>query len=518
MSILEENVFLEGAFKMISFLLCLALLIGGYFIYGSLVDRTFGPDDRETPAVKINDGVDYMVLPQWKLFMIQLLNIAGLGPIFGALSGALWGPIVFLWITFGTIFAGGVHDYFSGMLSERNDGVSISEISGIYLGKTMKNVMRVFSVVLLVMVGTVFAVGPAGLLQLLCSNAPGILSSKMFWLILILVYYFIATFLSIDKLIGKIYPVFGICLIVMAVGVGLGIFTKGYEIPEIWSHFYNMHPQGTPIWSFMFITVACGAISGFHATQSPLMARCMKSEKQGHFVFYGAMVSEGIIALVWAAAGCALYEVTGGLNTGLAEILANGQSAAIYDVCVKTMGKVGVALAMLGVIACPITSGDTAFRSARLVLADWFKLDQKKWKNRLLLCVPVLGVGAILGVGNALGAIDYTIIWRYFSWTNQTLAMIVLWAASMYLFYDKKNYWLTAVPATFMSAVSATYFLLGNECLGQLINHKAADGTIIYNTAVAYPVGIAVAALFLGIFLYTIKKRHTQPHYETLGK
>ena len=292
---------------MISFLLCLAILIAGYFFYGKVVENTFGPDDRETPAVRINDGVDYVVLPQWKLFMIQLLNIAGLGPIFGALSGALWGPIVFLWITFGTIFAGGVHDYFSGMLSERNDGVSISEISGIYLGKTMKNVMRVFSVVLLVMVGTVFAVGPAGLLQLLCSNAPGILSSKMFWLILILVYYFIATFLSIDKLIGKIYPVFGICLIVMAVGVGLGIFTKGYEIPEIWNNFTNMHPQGTPIWSFMFITVACGAISGFHATQSPLMARCLKSEKQGHFVFYGAMVSEGIIALIWAAAGCALY-------------------------------------------------------------------------------------------------------------------------------------------------------------------------------------------------------------------
>ena len=223
---------------MISFLLCLALLILGYVFYGKVVANTFGPDDRETPAVKINDGVDYVVLPQWKLFMIQLLNIAGLGPIFGALSGALWGPIVFLWITFGTIFAGGVHDYFSGMLSERNEGVSISEISGIYLGGAMKNVMRVFSVVLLVMVGTVFAVGPAGLL-----------SSKMFWLILILIYYFIATFLSIDKLIGKIYPVFGICLIVMAVGVALGIFTKGYEIPEIWSHFYNMHPQGTPIWS-----------------------------------------------------------------------------------------------------------------------------------------------------------------------------------------------------------------------------------------------------------------------------
>ena len=492
---------------MISFLLCLAILIAGYFFYGKVVENTFGPDDRETPAVRINDGVDYVVLPQWKLFMIQLLNIAGLGPIFGALSGALWGPIVFLWITFGTIFAGGVHDYFSGMLSERNDGVSISEISGIYLGKTMKNVMRVFSVVLLVMVGTVFAVGPAGLLQLLCSNAPGILSSKMFWLILILVYYFIATFLSIDKLIGKIYPVFGICLIVMAVGVGLGIFTKGYEIPEIWSHFYNMHPQGTPIWSFMFITVACGAISGFHATQSPLMARCLKSEKQGHFVFYGAMVSEGIIALIWAAAGCALY-------TG-EELLAlgGGGSTAVYDVCKKTMGGVGIALAMLGVIACPITSGDTAFRSARLVLADWFHIDQKVWKNRLILCIPVLGIGAFLGIGNALGKIDYTIIWRYFSWTNQTLAMIVLWCASMFLFYEKKNYWITAVPATFMTAVSITYFMLGNECLGQFLNKGG-----VYNTALAYPVGILFAALFLGIFLYSIKKRDVKPQYETLGK
>ena len=493
---------------MISFLLCLALLILGYVFYGKVVANTFGPDDRETPAVKINDGVDYVVLPQWKLFMIQLLNIAGLGPIFGALSGALWGPIVFLWITFGTIFAGGVHDYFSGMLSERNEGVSISEISGIYLGGTMKNVMRVFSVVLLVMVGTVFAVGPAGLLQLLCSKsgAAGLLSSKMFWLILILIYYFIATFLSIDKLIGKIYPVFGICLIVMAVGVALGIFTKGYEIPEIWSHFYNMHPQGTPIWSFMFITVACGAISGFHATQSPLMARCLKSEKQGHFVFYGAMVTEGIIALIWAAAGCAIY-------TG-EELLAlgGGGSTAVYDVCSKTMGGIGIALAMLGVIACPITSGDTAFRSARLVLADWFHLDQKNWKNRLTLCIPVLGVGAVLGIGNALGKIDYTIIWRYFSWTNQTLAMIVLWAASMFLFYEKKNYWITAVPATFMTAVSITYFMLGNECLGQFLNK---DG---YNTALAYPVGILFAALFLGIFLYSIKKRDVKPQYETLGK
>ena len=506
---------------MVSFLICLALLIGGYFTYGKVVENTFAPDDRETPAVKINDGVDYVVLPQWKLFLVQLLNIAGLGPIFGALQGALWGPIVFLWITFGTLLAGGVHDFFSGMMSERNNGESISEIAGIYLGGVMKNVMRVFSVVLLVMVDTVFAVGPAGLIVTLFkqNGVDGILATTLFWLIVILVYYFIATFLSIDKIIGKVYPVFGICLIIMAVGVAIGIFVKPeYTIPEIWSNFRSMHPGGTPVWSFMFITVACGAISGFHATQSPLMARCMKSERQGRFVFYGAMVCEGVIALIWAAAGCSLYEVTGGLNTGLQAILANGQSAAIYDVCAKTMGGIGIALAMLGVIACPITSGDTAFRSARLVLADWLKMDQGQYKNRLILCIPVLGVGAFLGIGNALGFIDYTIIWRYFSWTNQTLAMIVLWAASMYLFYDKKNYWLTAVPATFMSAVSATYFVLAPECLGKLVNTYADGKLVSYNTIIAYPIGIAVAALFLGIFLYSIKKRKVSPQYDTLKK
>lgn len=479
---------------MISFIVCLLLLIGGYFVYGKIVANTFGPDDRETPAVRLNDGVDYVVLPQWKLFLVQLLNIAGLGPIFGALSGALWGPVVFLWITFGTIFAGGVHDYFSGMLSERNDGASISEITGIYLGNGMKNVMRVFSVVLLVMVGTVFAVGPAGLIQLLFSNAgvTNILSNKMFWLIVILVYYFIATFISIDKIIGKIYPVFGICLIIMAIGVGFGVLTNSnYVIPEIWSNFTNMHPSGTPIWSFMFITVACGAISGFHATQSPLMARCMKSERQGHTVFYGAMISEGVIALVWAAAGCAVYDGATLLEMG------GGCPATVYDICSKTMGPIGLILAMLGVIACPITSGDTAFRSARLVLADWFKIDQKAWANRLKLCIPVLGVGAVLGIGNALGKIDYTIIWRYFSWTNQTLAMIVLWAASMFLYLEKKNYWITVVPATFMSAVSITYFMLGKECLG-------AFGI---TTTVAYPVGIIAAILFLGLFIRATKKK-----------
>ena len=488
---------------MISFFLCFIALIAGYFTYGKLVENTFGPDDRETPAVRINDGVDYVVMPEWKLFLVQLLNIAGLGPIFGALQGALWGPAVFLWITCGTIFAGGVHDYFSGMLSERIDGASISEVTGKYLGQGMKNVMRVFSVVLLIMVGTVFAKGPAGLLVTMLKSAgvSGILINATFWLVVIMAYYFIATFISIDAIIGRIYPLFGFCLIVMAVGVAFGVLTNpAYTIPEIWNSLYNMHPSGTPIWSFMFITVACGAISGFHSTQSPLMARCMKSEKQGHFVFYGAMVGEGIIALIWAAAGCAIYEKTGGLSTGLSAIIADGQSAAVYDVCIKTMGKVGVILAMLGVIACPITSGDTAFRSARLTLADWFHIDMKSWQKRLALTIPVLGAGAIIS------QLDYTVVWRYFSWTNQTLAMIVLWSASMFLYREKKNFWITAVPATFMSAVSATYFILAPECLGSILNQKTAEGATVYNTALAYPIGIIVAILFLGLFIRATKK------------
>ena len=480
---------------MISFFLCLAVLICGYLFYGKVVDGIFSPDDRETPAVAINDGVDYVVMPQWKLFLVQLLNIAGLGPIFGALSGAMWGPVVFLWITFGTVFAGAVHDYFAGMLSERNNGASISEVTGIYLGGTMKNVMRVFSVILLIMVGTVFAVGPAGLIVTLTTNsgAAGLLTNKVFWLAIIIAYYFTATFISVDKVIGKIYPVFGICLIIMAVGVCFGTLTSGQPIPEIWNNWANIHPNHTPIWAFMFITVACGAISGFHATQSPLMARCLKSERQGRFVFYGAMVAEGIIALIWAAAGATLLGVD-----RLAE-LGGGNNNSVYLICTMTMGKLGTILAMLGVIACPITSGDTAFRSARLTLADWFNFDQGKWQNRLALCVPVLGVGAILGFGNALGKIDYQVIWRSFSWSNQTLAMIVLWAGAMYLAQNKKNYWICAVPATFMSAVSMTYFMMAGECMGLIPFFKN-------NAAVGYPVGLVFAAAMLVLFLSKAKK------------
>ena len=408
----------------------------------------------------------------------------------------MWGPVVFLWITFGTIFAGAVHDYFAGMLSERNNGASISEVTGIYLGGAMKNVMRVFSVILLIMVGTVFAVGPAGLLVTLFKNSgveSGIVIQTTFWLAIILIYYFIATFISVDKVIGRIYPIFGMCLIIMAIGVCFGTLTSGIAIPEIFSNFTNMHPDGTPIWAFMFITVACGAISGFHATQSPLMARCLKSERQGRFVFYGAMVAEGIIALIWAAAGVTL------LGVATLKEMGGGNATTVYTICTQTMGKVGTILAMLGVIACPITSGDTAFRSARLTLADWFKLDMGKWTTRLALCIPVLGIGAVLGFGNTLGFIDYQIIWRYFSWSNQTLAMIVLWAGAMYLAQNKKNYWICAVPATFMSAVSVTYFCMAGECLGLIAFFKN-------NKAVGYPVGIIVAVAFLALFLSKAKK------------
>lgn len=481
---------------MVSFWLCLAFLILGYFIYGKVVDSIFGPDDRETPAVAVNDGVDYVVLPEWKLFLIQLLNIAGLGPIFGAITGAQWGPVVYLWITFGTVFAGGVHDYFAGMLSERNNGASISEVIGIYLGPVMKTVMRIFAVLLLIMVGTVFAVGPAGLLKVLFTKS-GVTNSLAlsvpFWLTLIMVYYFIATFIPIDKIIGRIYPVFGICLLIMAVGVAYGTIKSGMPMPEIWDNFRNMHPNAKPMWSFMFISVACGAISGFHSTQSPLMARCLKSERQGQFVFYGAMVAEGIIALIWAAAGVTLFGVQGLVD------IKGGNPTSVYQICSQTMGGVGIVLAMLGVIACPITSGDTAFRSARLTIADWFKLDMEKWQTRLMLSVIVLGVGAVLGFGNAFGKIDYGVIWRYFSWTNQTLAMIVLWAGAMYLVKNKKNYMVAAVPATFMSAVSATYFMMAPECLGMIEKFKN-------NTAIAYPAGVAVAVLFLMLFLRAAKK------------
>ena len=477
---------------MITFICCVAVLVLGYLIYGKYVTKVFGPDDRHTPAYAMEDGVDYVPMPTWKVFLIQLLNIAGTGPIFGALGGALFGPVAYLWIVFGCIFAGAVHDYFCGMLSMRHGGASISELTGKYLGKGMLQVMRVFSVILLIMCGVVFTTGPAGLLALL---TPEKLNST-FWLWVVMVYYLIATFVPIDKVIGKLYPIFGICLIVMALGVsGSMLFSGNYVMPELWENFGNMHPQGTPIWSFMFIAIACGAISGFHATQSPMMARCCKSEKLGRQVFYGAMIAEGVIAMVWCAAGCTVYPV---IKASIAEGVAIGTSTVVYAICQSTMGKLGGALALLGVIVCPISSGDTAYRSARLTIADWLKIDQGNWKKRLLLTLPMLGVGAVIC------HIDYSIVWRYFSWSNQTLAMIALWAASVYLAQQKKNYWLTAVPATFMSAVSATYFMAAGECMGLLWTPMGSPMSTYYPIAVG--VGIVFAVAMLALFKTKTKK------------
>ena len=471
---------MEGNY-MITFLLCIALLVVGYLVYGKVVEKTFGPDDRVTPANAMYDGVDFVPMKNWKIFLIQLLNIAGLGPITGALMGAMWGPVVYIWIVVGCIFGGAVHDYMTGMLSMRNKGGSISEIVGKYMGNAMKQVMRVFSVFLLLMVGTVFSVGPAGLLAMI---TPEFLTRNI-WLIIVLVYYFLATLLPIDQIIGKIYPFFGICLMIMCFGVGIGLLAKGYNLPEM--SLVSTHPDGLPVWPFMFITVACGAISGFHATQSPLMARCLTDERNGRKIFYGAMIAEGVIAMVWAAAGVAFYNGSVGLQAAIAEGTANG---VVYEVCMTLLGPVGGVLAMIGVIACPISSGDTAFRSARLTIADSFKWEQKSISKRLMLTFPVLAFGAIVG-----GFVDYTMVWRYFSWSNQTLAMIALWAIAIYLFRSKKNYWIALIPATFMSAVSATYFLAAPECLGLY-----GKGML----PVAYGGGVAVAVVFFVIFMIRI--------------
>ena len=477
---------------MISFLLCLALLIGGYLVYGKVVENTFGPDDRETPAVKINDGVDYVVLPEWKLFMIQLLNIAGLGPIFGALQGALWGPIVFLWITFGTIFAGAVHDYFSGMMSERNEGASISEIAGIYLGGAMKNVMRVFSVVLLVMVGTVFAVGPAGLIVTLFKQGghTGIVATTLFWLIIVLIYYFIATFLSIDKIIGKIYPLFAIALIFMAVGILTMLFWHHPSLPELTDGVANTHPDGLPIFPMMFVSIACGAISGFHATQSPMMARCMTSEKYGRPVFYGAMITEGIVALIWAAAATYFFHTDEG--TALFAASSGNDNAAIIvnSITRDWLGTLGGLLAVLGVIAAPITSGDTAFRSARLIVADFMRLDQRPILKRLAISVPLFVAGFVIL------QIDFAVLWRYFAWCNQTLAVFTLWALTVYLVRERKLYAITLIPALFMTAVCSTYIFIAGEGLALSRN-------------LSYALGGAATLAVLGLFLRW-KRRYEQ--------
>ena len=477
---------------MISLLISFAVLIIGFIVYGRLTEKIFAPDDRQTPAIAINDGVDCVPMKTWKAFLVQLLNIAGTGPIFGALMGAVFGPVVFLWIVFGSILGGAVHDYMSGMISSRHEGASIAELSGTYLGKVAKWIMRVFSVVLLVLCGTVFVTSPAGLLDKLTPDW----MNGTFWAVIILVYYLLATLLPIDKLIGKLYPVFGILLIVMAAAVIGGIFFSGekYTIPEI--SLQNLHPKGTPVWPYMFITVACGAVSGFHATQSPMIAKCIKSEKEGRKIFYGAMISESVIALVWAAAGVAFY----GTTQLLSDALANGASNVVYEISTGVLGVFGGVLAVAGVIVCPITSGDTAFRSARLILAETFHLNQKKIKNRLLITIPLLVVGGLLTWFAIVNDNGFQIIWRYFSWSNQTLAMIALWVATAYMLKKGKYRFgslLTAFPAAFMSAVSLTYIMMAQE------GFRLAQ-TISYISGASF-----AAVLFIIYLIFLIRRQKT---------
>ncbi|SEQ21172.1 Carbon starvation protein CstA [Lachnospiraceae bacterium RM5] len=471
---------------MISLLISFVVLIIGFVVYGRFTEKIFSPDDRKTPAIAINDGVDCVPMKTWKAFLVQLLNIAGTGPIFGALMGAVFGPVVFLWIVFGSILGGAVHDYMSGMISCRNKGASIAELSGEYLGKFIKWIMRVFSVVLLVLCGTVFVTSPAGLLDKL---TPGWMNGT-FWAVVILVYYLAATLLPIDKLIGKLYPIFGILLIVMAAAVIGGIIFSGgkYTIPEISIH--NLHPNGTPIWPYMFITVACGAVSGFHATQSPMIAKCIKTEKEGRKIFYGAMISESVIALVWAAAGVSFYGTTQLLN----DALSNGASNVVYEISTGVLGVVGGILAIAGVVVCPITSGDTAFRSARLILAETFNLEQKKIKNRLVITIPLLLIGGFLTWFAIVNDNGFQIVWRYFSWSNQTLAMITLWVSTYYLIKEGKyrfGSFLTAFPATFMTAVSITYILMAKEGFNM-------------DKAISYIAGVSAAVTLFVVYLIVL--------------
>lgn len=441
---------------MISLLISIATLIIGYFILSRICERIFAIDTkRPTPAISHADGVDFVALPLWKIFLIQFLNIAGLGPIFGAVAGAMWGPVAFVWIVLGSLFAGGIHDYFSGMLSVRHQGENITEISGRYLGNGVKQFMRVFSVLLLIMVGTVFIMGPAKILVGITNGS----SSLLFWLVIIFAYYILATLLPIDKIIGKIYPIFGVALLFMAVGILFMMFYNNLSIPEItFSNLKNMHHEGGkfPIFPFVFVTIACGAISGFHATQSPLMARCMTNEKQGRSVFFGTMVTEGVVALVWAAISMSFF---GGVDLLNSEMAASGGNAALIvnQVSNSLLGKVGGILALLGVVAAPITSGDTAFRSARLIIADLFKFKQGPILNRFIISIPLFVIAFLLL------NLDFSIIWRYFAWTNQTLATIVLWTITAYLIREDKFYWLALIPAVFMTAVVSTYILMAPE-------------------------------------------------------
>lgn len=465
---------------MYSFIISLIVLVIGYLIYGRFVEKVFAPTKRPTPAITKTDGVDYVPMPQWKVFMIQFLNIAGTGPIFGAIMGAKFGPSSFLWIVLGCIFAGAVHDYFCGMMSIRNDGASLPDLVGVYINKTVRKGMLIFSILLLLLVGTVFVYSPALILGDLLPMTSTPQTSIMIWVIIVFIYYIIATMVPIDKLIGRIYPFFAFALLFMALGLCVCLFIKWPTIPEFWDGLYNRGPEvgvnGQPIFPCLFITIACGAISGFHATQSPLMARCTMEEKQGRHIFYGAMIVEGIVALIWAAVSSYFF-----FDGGMQEVGAkSGQAPEVVTTVAQSwLGIVGGILAIIGVVAAPITSGDTAFRSARLIIADVAHLDQKKKLNRVWVAAPLFTAASLLLWYNIADENGFNVIWRYFGWANQTLACIALWVATDYLSlkygyikYDdiprpKKAYYLiTMIPACFMTSVSITYLLVDKVGFG----------------------------------------------------
>ena len=454
---------------MITFVLCLIALVLGYFLYGKFVERVFGPDDRETPAVAKADGVDFMVLPNWKIFMIQFLNIAGTGPIFGAIMGAKFGPAAYLWIVFGCIFAGATHDYLSGMISLRKGGVGLPEIIGDTLGNTTRKVMLVFSVLLLVIVGAVFVYSPAEILESMAGTTT-------MWIIIIFAYYFIATMLPIDKVIGRIYPIFAFSLLFMAAALMVMLFIKWPSIPELWDGLGNKALTVDPSWSSqlfpcLFITIACGAISGFHATQSPLMGRCIKSERMGRPIFYGAMITEGIVALIWATVASYFFyaEPQPGYQL-ITEFSNNGFATSapkvVNIICNDWLGVIGGILAMLGVVAAPITSGDTALRSARLIIADFIHFEQRSIKRRLIISVPMFLVCIALLLWQVENPDGFNVIWQYFGWSNQTLAVFTLWAITVYLLKNGKPYYFMLIPALFMTTVCATFLFVSKQAFG----------------------------------------------------
>ena len=468
---------------MITFICCLVLLVAAYFTYGKYLEKVCKIDTKaQVPSAKLYDGVDYVPMPRWRTFLIQLLNIAGTGPIFGAILGACYGPVAFLWITFGGIFMGAMHDYLSGVILVRNDGLSITEIVARYLGKGAGAFMRIFSVVLLLLVGVVFVVSPADILSTKFE-----LISKNWWLAIIITYYFIATLLPVDKLIGKVYPLFGIALVTMALGL-LGVLIFGdYTIPSMTLENLHINKANLPLVPTLFITIACGAISGFHATQSPLMARCVNNERECRFVFYGSMISESIIALVWAAISMAFFYNEGGIS---AAMVGHTPAWVVNEISTTTLGIVGGILAILGVVAAPITSGDTAFRSARLIIADVFHIEQRtKWK-RLVICVPLFAAGI------ALTFINFDVVWRYFAWTNQALASVVLWCIVVYLHKEKRNYWVALIPAMFMTYICSSFVFVSKQFVGM--------GAV----TMAYIWGGVATAYLSAIMLYNMVRRN----------